>query len=251
MKRIAVIFVALMLSAWALAEPAGLVGTWYLSEIRQDGASVCPGNYGEDLRLELDEDGVARMSDAWAIDVERGRFQPHIGKTHEGSWETDGDRVLLTMYDEAEPLIPEDGGLVLAIDDADWVFGREQSFPGDYVPAAPVTAEEKDFEGEWNAFKLGRDGSFYDFDAESGFTFGYRFRAIFYGGGLARLEAFDSFFNFTPAFADGACLWEAEDGGDLIRRMRFELLEDGSLSLVLAFNDGTSDLTAILSRAEG
>lgn len=221
MKKIFAVMLALalLLSLAAVAEAADFLGVWYLSEVREDGQSYSPADFGMSMSIELLEDGSAVGKSAMGADAQE----------LSGTWTQDGDTITVIIDDEAMAFTIEDGTLVSGGDGAQMVFGREAVEVEIYTPAAPVTAEEADFAGTWTAIKYGFDGTFYNADVMGVDDM----TAEFTDDGLLLTGMFGSDEPFPVTFADGMYSFETDDENQMFSSIKAQKLEDGNLMLTM------------------
>lgn len=227
---------AMLLSAFAFAEAADYVGTWYLNGIEMDGETYSPASFGMEMYIELREDGTATGSNSMAGEVD----------VQDGTWTAEGDTVTVTIDDAPTVFTLEDGNLVSASEEGDMkmIMGREKSEVEAYTPADPkADAALEDYAGNWSAFKLGTDGVYMDCDIIGmDLSAAIEGTTVTFNGFVFSDEAVET------TFADGALSFAAEDPeAALIAGIDAQLLEDGNIMLTLTISD---PMTFILQRAE-
>ena len=214
----ALLILTMLVAAVAVAEGADVAGTWYLLEMSQGGQSYDPASMGMSITMELNADGTAVLTNPMAEEPENG------------TWTLDGDTI--TVVDESGvPMVltMADGKLTANEDDLTMTFGREIE-GGVFAPAAPVEAAEEDFNGTWEAYKVGAMGGFLDASVLNE-QMGTENFNITIEGGQVTLNGFMFSGQSTAAtFADGKLtLSELSDASGV--GIVIQMLEDGTMAL--------------------
>lgn len=229
----ALLILSMLLSALAVAEAADAAGTWYLIEIQSEGQSLNPADLGMSMTLELKADGT--VTGTTSMDDEVG----------EGTWEANGDKVTITINDDAQEFTLADGKLTSDQDGMTMVFSQEEPVANAFTPAAPVQAEEADFAGTWKAERIGLEGQYYPVS-----ILGADVTATIEGTTITLDGFMFSNTSMPLEFADGKLSFSGSDEESGVSMgITATLLEDGMLALDLDAGEQGA-FTFYLSRAE-
>lgn len=140
MKKFAAVMLALLLCLGvALAEDAGVTGTWYLNELAAEGITMSPASVGMNLVMVLNADNTATME---------GLSEPEVG-----TWAMEEGKTLVTLDGEPMAFVLEEGNLVADNNGLKMIFGREKVEAVVFTPGeAKADATMDDYNGTWNAF---------------------------------------------------------------------------------------------------
>lgn len=229
----ALLVLSMLLSAVALAEAADVAGTWYLVQMEQDGQSFNPADFGMEMTLELAEDGTATMNST-------SETEPSVG-----TWTIDGTTVTVTIDDQPLDFALEDGKLIANQDELVMTFSTEAPVGETFAPAAAIEAAEADFEGTWQAAKIGLEGQYYDVS-----ILGADVTATFKGNDITLDGFLFSGQTLSLSYADGALSFSGSDEKSGIEMgIKATLLEDGMMALDLDAGEQGA-FTFYMNRAE-
>jgi len=130
---------------------AKATGTWYLNVMVMDNQNYPAETFGLEMTLTLGE-GAAASADYGDI---RG--------IRRGQWDVQGERIIVTIDGTTRNfLLQEDDTLTTDVEGGSMVLGRERVEAEGFEPADSIPAELEQFAGQWRAYEIGVDGSYYD-----------------------------------------------------------------------------------------
>ena len=244
MKKTLAMLLALTLAAavcaFAAADEADFLGTWYLNGINMEGNEINPASMGMEMILEVSADGTYVLSTPGAEEAD----QP-------GTWKLDMDdgveelELAVEGVDDDFSLKIVNGELVGEEDGLGMRFGREKEEAEVYTPAEPAAdAKEEDYAGKWTAVKVDMDGLYADYALFGGVMGDFTAEIEGTTITLTGLIMYDNT-AVQAAFADG----KLECVDELGNTITAQLLQDGSLKLVTAAAEGDG-MTLILEKVQ-
>ena len=124
-------------------------GTWYLSEMVANGATVSPSMVGMSWSITLSDDGTAVSIMEMAGEKEE----------QAGTWTQDGDSVTITIDDQPAVFAFADGKLTLDQGESGKAVFTQDAPEAAAAPSAGVAAESEDvFLGNWELTAIGMMG---------------------------------------------------------------------------------------------
>ena len=210
-------------------------GVWYLNSFVLEGVNYAPELFGSEMTLSLMEDGKA------VVDYGEER------KPGEGTWDAEGERIIVTIDGTARDFFPQakDDTLATDIEGGSMVLGREKVEMQAFEPAEPIEAELELFAGEWRAYQIGVDGTFYDAD-----LFGQEITATIEDTTVAVTGYVFSGLSAQAEYENGALSFTgADDEGGMFDGVTVRMLADDSLCLTLSAG-AAGGFTLIMSRVE-
>ena len=137
MLAVLVIMLALCISFNSLAED-DIIGTWYLTEMIQNGQSVNAANTGVVMTMEVKSSMTFTLS--------------YNGDSQTGIWSKQGNKYIL----DGEEAVLKDGKLSMTAGGVTMVFSRQSNIST--VPQPVRASNEGDFLGEWTVDQIGANG---------------------------------------------------------------------------------------------
>ena len=210
---------ALLCMGAQAADTSAVVGTWYLNAMEFNGASIHPSIAGMEMTLVLNEDGSTAMQMTGA-DAEAG------------TWTLEGETV--TIENEFSPAIFILEGDTLVMDqgeDGKMIYGKEkvEAVPFEAAPIQSAT-DVAEFDGVWNGTSVDFAGMVLPIAmGEMELTFTVT-------GGMVQLNLVQPDTEISGEargeLVDGALVVSVDASG-ITRELRANLLEDGTMVIVL------------------